>query len=100
MSFFLISVFGSIGKLQVINQLFMFLIDRLLIFLQNLQGESLSSFARLSEISVLSLRKILMLFFLISVFGSIGKLQVIDQLLIFLKARYNNFRKFVLLMGS
>ena len=40
-----------------------------------------------------------MLFFLISVFGSIGKLQVIDQLLIFLKARYN-IRKFVLLMGS
>ena len=41
-----------------------------------------------------------MLFFLISVFGSIGKLQVIDQLLIFLKARYNNICKFVLLIGS
>ena len=100
MSFFLISVFGSIGKLQIINQLFMFLIDQLLIFLQNLQGESLSSFARPSEINVFSLRKILMLFFLIGVFGSIGKLQVIDRLLIFLKARYNNIRKFVLLMGS
>lgn len=92
MSFFSISVFGSIGKLQVF--------DQLLIFLQNLQGESLSSFARPNEINVLSLRMILMLFFLISVFASIGKLQVIDQLLIFLKARYNNIRKFVLLIAS
>ena len=49
MPFFLISVFGSIGKVQVINQL--------LIFLQNLQGESLSSFARQSEINVLSLEE-------------------------------------------
>ena len=56
MSFFSISVFGSIGKLEVIDQLLISLIDQLLIFLQNLQGESLSSFARPSETNVLFLR--------------------------------------------
>ena len=63
------------------------------------------SLCRLSHVQAISTyshsgRSQLMLFFLISVFGSIGKLQVIDQLLIFLKARYNNIRKFVLLIGS